>query len=184
MVTRLAGGFNLPAQVMSYIAENVTGNAGELKAAVTQLIAAARHGKREIGLELVMDVVSLAAANRMQETETMSAGPVGGAGTDARAPGQDPRVLKEMIRSARDGAEHILANEIALSQMINVLSCKKSAANGPPIARLKLALQAIREGDMETASGLMQRRGPDLQNSTDASIPVSEDSRGPGAPRQ
>jgi len=184
MVTRLAGGFNLPAQVMSYIAENVTGNVGELKAALTQLIAAARHGKREIGLELVMDIVSLAVNNRMQETGTINANPGGDAGTDARATGQDPGVLKEMIRSARDGAEHVLANEIALSQMINVLSYKKSAPNGPPIARLKLALQAIREGDMETASGLMQHRGPDLQHNTDASIPVSEDIRGPGAPRQ
>jgi len=184
MVTRLAGGFNLPAQVMSYIAENVTGNVGELKAAVTQLIAASRHGKKEIGLELVMDIVSLSATNPGQETETASAKPERAAGKDPRALRQDPRVLKEMIRSAQDGAEQILANEIALSQMISVLSYKKSAANGPPIARLKLALQAIREGDMETASGLMQRQGPDLKQGTDASVPVSEDSRGPGAPRQ
>jgi hypothetical protein len=184
MVTRLAGGFNLPAQVMSYIAENVTGNVGELKAAVTQLIAAARHGKREIGLELVMDIVSLSATNRGQEMETINAPPEGATGKDARALRQDPRVLKEMIRSAQDGAEHILANEIALSQMISVLSHKKSAAGGPPIARLRLALQAIREGDMETASGLMQRPGPDLNQGTAATIPVSEDSRGPGTPLQ
>ena len=184
MVSKMAGGFNLPAQAINYIADKTTGNAGELKAIITRLIAAAGDKNREIGLELTMDIVSLAATGRMQKTETASAKLEGTADKNAMTPNQDSQTLKEMVRSAQNKAEHILANEIALSHMIGVLSLDKSAAKRPSVARLRIALQAVREGDLETASELMQSPGPGLTQSAATSIPVSENDRDAKSPRQ
>ena len=184
MVSKLAGGFNLPAQAINYIAEKATGNAGELKAIITRLIAAAGDKNREIGLELTMDIVSLAATSRMQKTETTSAKLEGTADNNAMTPNQDSQALKEMVRSAKNKAEHILANEIALSHMIGVLSLDKSAAKRPSAARLRIALQAVREGDLETASELIQSPGPGLMQSAATSIPVSENDRDAKSSRQ
>jgi len=116
------------------------------------------------------------------EAKTESAKLEGAADKGARVPKQDPQVLKEMIRSAQNKAEHILTNEIALSQMIRALSGENSSANRPSIAKLRLALQAIREGDLETASELIQRRGQGLKQGAAASTPVSENARDPKAP--
>ena len=184
MVSKLAGGFNLPAQAINYIAEKATGNAGELKAIITRLIAAAGDKNREIGLELTMDIVSLAATSRRQKAETTSAKLEGTADNNAMTPNQDSQALKEMVRSAQNKAEHILANEIALSHMIGVLSLDKSAAKRPSAARLRIALQAVREGDLETASELIQSPGPGVMQSTATSIPASENGRDAKAPRQ
>lgn len=173
---RFAGGINLPAEVRSYIAENVTENIRELKAAVIQLIAVAGDMNKEICLELTRDIVSPAKRNVSQKPEKNSDELKGMA--DKGTPGNNDyaKLLKEMIRSAQNNDEHALANQIALSQMTKRLRYDESAGNRPLIAELQLALQAIREGDPATASELMQSHDIPSKQSSDSSISKSENS--------
>ena len=167
MVLRFAGGINLPTEVRNYIAENVTENIRELKAAVIQLITVARGMNKEMCLELTKDIVSPAKKCVSQEPETISDELKDMADEGTRGTNHYPQLLKEMIRSAENNAENALAHQIALSQMIKRLSSDESVTNRPLIAELQLALQAIREGDLVTASELMQSHGLPSKRSSD-----------------
>ncbi len=76
--------------------------------------------------------------------------------TGAGGTSRSAQLLKDMIQSAQNSAEYGLANQIALSQMIRALNSDRDADKRPLEARLKLALQAVRERDMATASELIQ----------------------------
>lgn len=184
IVYRFAGVVNLPAEVRNYIAENVTENIRELKAAVIQLITVAGDMNKEMCLELTRDMVSPAKKCVSQKPETIPDELKDMADEGARGDNHYPQLLKEMIRSAQDNAEHALAHQIALSQMIKRLSSDKSGANRPLIAELQLALQAIREGDLATASELMQSHGLPSKQRSDLSIPESENGNDSKLPRQ
>jgi chromosomal replication initiation ATPase DnaA len=166
LIVKFSGGSNLPVEVRNYIAENVTGNVGELKAAVIQLIAASKVAKREISLQLASEILSLARSHP-QKPEMEPDGSVDSTVTGARGTSRSAQLLKDMIQSAQNNAEYSLANQIALSQMIRVLNSDRAADKRPLKARLKLALQAVRERDMVTASELIQ--GPAFDTGQDGS---------------
>ncbi|MBM3175808.1 MAG: hypothetical protein FJ022_07130 [Chloroflexi bacterium] len=174
MVLRFAGGAGLPAEIRSYIAENITENIRELKAAAIQLVAVARGLGKETYLELAKEVVSLISGSTQQKPGISGSEP--GVMADETDPGANhhSQLLKQIVHAAESSAEHALANQIVLSQTIERLSRDKSAANRPLVAGLQIALHAIREGDLTTASKLMRGCEMNTKQRPAPSIAVAE----------
>jgi hypothetical protein len=130
---------------------------------------------KETWLEPTKDIVSLVRIDTAQKPKITTGESEVTADKTACGADRYPQLLKRIIYSAESSAEHALAHQIALSQMIEKLSCDRSAVNRPLIARLQIALQATRQGDLVTASVLMQDHG--LGSKQELAPPISASER-------
>lgn len=173
MTARLSGGIDLPIDVRNHIAENMTGSVRELKGAVMSMLAAAREHGRPLDLSLARDILSLYAPGHDRYAPLNNDGAHAGENRGT-TPAHHPQLLKDMLSSARNNDEHLLANQLAISKMIHALGRQNPALARPMRARLRLALQAIREKDLATASEMMQPQDNAPAQSMDAAVEAAE----------
>lgn len=159
MLLIFARGTYLPYEIRNYIVKNTADGIRERKAVVMRLIDLSRSMNKEIWLELAGAV--LPGIRQGSGSGSIGLADAGGTETagkspESRRPNNHSQALKEMIRSAQSKEDRALADQVALSQMIKSVSSRKSPDSRPLSARLRLALQAIREADLATASELVQ----------------------------
>jgi chromosomal replication initiation ATPase DnaA len=164
MLMAFAKDEDIPSPVVEYIAENCVQDIRELKAAIIHLLNTSRSMHKTIDLDLAKDVLSLNTkkipqAIHEEEIRSDASQDMKISYGSRRGNNHHSQLLKEMIKSAENNAEHTLAQQIAISQMIAKLSQAKSPENRPIVAELQLALQSVRDGDLTTASELIQGKG-------------------------
>lgn len=155
---RFFGSTPVPAEVLDYLAEQVSDNVRRLKAAVIQLIALQEHSSVVIDLDLARAVVPLPADLRHSATPpppapTPESRPDGGpsavlpiaeeAATAAR--------FKEMLAGAQTEEEQALALQIAVGERLRQL--RDQEAKPEVVALFEKALALLREGKLAEAIG-------------------------------
>jgi len=142
----------LPDGTLEYLAKHIGDNVRQLKAAVFQLLASASLTSTGITLDMARAVASrpdfhLAAGARLEEhADELLPGLSGSAENDNHKMAQR---FKEMVAASDTEQEQSLALEIAIGERIRQL--RKDSADAQSVSRLELALQMLREGDMEGA---------------------------------
>lgn len=150
-VERFLGDHAAPDEVLEYVAENVTENVRQLRAAVIQLLAAAAEPGAMVSLDIARDVVAgpkrpviptpqVPLVSVEPEPETVQPAP----------PPQMQSVaerFKEMLAGAESKEEQILALQIALSERVRQL--RKEGGDPGTIEKLDHALDLAREGKIE-----------------------------------
>ena len=150
-VERFLGDHAAPDEVVEYVAENVTENVRQLRAAVLQLLAAVGEPGSMVSLDIARDVVAgpkrpvipqpyVPPVSIAREPEPVQSVP----------PPQIQSVadrFKEMLAGAESKEEQILALQIALSERVRQL--RKEGGDPSTIEKLDHALDLLREGKME-----------------------------------
>jgi chromosomal replication initiator protein DnaA len=141
----------LPADVLDYLAVNVTDNVRQLKAVVSQLLAVAQNTNSEVTVELAREVADVPGKLPRSENQTEAhSGVFQAVSPDETAHARTmAHRFKEMLSVAETEEEQALAIQIALGERIRQL--RKSGNDRATLTRLEQALERLREGDMEEA---------------------------------
>jgi chromosomal replication initiator protein DnaA len=137
--------------VVDYLAQHVTDNIRRLKAVVSQLLMLSQISHSSVSLEMAR---SITLEDQQGPIPEMAAdlGPV--IEPAPPEPQQDVKDrFKEMLTAAESEQEQALALQIAVGERIRQL--KKSGSDGESLQRFETALEALREGKLEEAIGLL-----------------------------
>ena len=145
------GEINLRDDALEYLAKHIGDNVRQLKAAVCQLLAMSGTADSEINMDMVRTLVSQldpwkSVSSELGEHANASPNPSDRDENDIHSAA---RRFKEMVASSDTAEEQSLALQIAIGERIRQLH--KDAADGESVSRLELALQMLRDGDMEGA---------------------------------
>jgi chromosomal replication initiator protein DnaA len=135
--------------VVDYLAESVTDNVRRLKAVVSQLLMLSQLSHSSVSLDMARSVT-------LDPQPSNAADAVDFEPTSGEKPDSQPNVtdrFKEMLTAAESEEEQALALQIAVGERIRQL--KKSGSDGESLQRFEKALEALREGKLEEAIGLL-----------------------------
>jgi hypothetical protein len=162
----------MPDDVVDYLADHITGDVRQIKAAVTQLLTLCQEAQTPLTIGMANAVVplpeGLSEATKTPELASEdheTAGPKISTAVDVRpsqfeemlagVEGKDRdasavQLLKKMLAGAQSKEEQSLALQIAVGERIRQLRNEKRDPNA--IKRLEQALDLLREGNMEEAA--------------------------------
>lgn len=151
MLHHFLQGRTLPDDVLEYVAANVTDNVRQLKAALSQLLAAGQNGTSEITMEMARRITVVAGKRPTSGIKT-GENPATFSSTppdDAERARTMANRFKEMLAVAETEEEEVLALQIAVGERIRQL--RKSGNDPAALSRLEQALELLREGNMRDA---------------------------------
>ncbi len=163
-VERFLGDHPASDEVVEYVADNVSENVRQLRAAVLQLLAAVGEPGTMVSLDVARDVVAGPKQRVISQPHVPPApvipqprpqpppppasypDPVPGVSSSQQRQSVADR-FKEMLAGAESKEEQILALQIALSERVRQL--RKEGGDPSTIEKLDHALDLLREGKME-----------------------------------
>ncbi|MCP4677857.1 MAG: ATP-binding protein [Deltaproteobacteria bacterium] len=154
ILRRCFGPNTLPADVIDYLAENVTDNIRHIKGAAKQLIALSDGTTTPITLDMARAVVPLP-----QDLRRPSSMPLAAVSTTDRDETVHLRatdrvsLFREMLDTAESEEEQVLALQIAFGERLREL--RENKGDKKSISKLERALELIRENEIGEAMKCM-----------------------------